>query len=122
MNCVDGLMHNLFLLSLTDPSVADKIWVLSHNLLSQCPSDQLDKYQQLYIDNSNCKFSNVITIYHAVYLHLVIVNSHLRTISDECLSLLCDCGAIFLAILVLFYMYLIAKHLLAHAYIKYTHT
>ena len=111
-----------FLLSLIDPSVADKIWVLSHNLLSQCLADKLDKYQQLYIDNSSCKFSNVIIIYHAVYLHLVIVNSHLRTITDECLSLLCDCGGIFLAILVLFYTYLIAKYLLGHACIKHTHT
>ena len=32
MNCVDGLMYDLLLLSLTNPSVADKIGVYMHNL------------------------------------------------------------------------------------------
>ena len=39
INCVDGLMHDFLLLFLTDPGVADKFWVLPHNLVSQCPAD-----------------------------------------------------------------------------------
>ena len=87
-------------------------------------SSRLDKYQQLYIDNSNCEFSNIIIIYHAVYLHLVIVNSHLHvcTITDECWSLLCDCGAIFLAILVLFYSYVLNSKISTWSCIHKTHT